>query len=285
MNRWLRGASVLAFATLTQQSVPAAQNQAEARLAFDVASIRENTGASDGGRVSWSTGRFVAEDVPLYVLILMAYEVREHQLVGLPAWARTSRFSIAATYAEGQPSEAHVLTMVRTLLAERFGLAVHRETRDRRRYRLVLARSDGKLGPRLVRGAILDCGKYLKEGGKQIGAGGPSPLNPGGQRPQCLMIGRRGWLSGGSQTMRQIANNLQIELGEAVIDDTGLDGTYNIDLEWTPSIRLGDLAVPDTDDRVSIFTAVQEQLGLRLVAEEGPLEMLVVDALSQPTPN
>jgi uncharacterized protein (TIGR03435 family) len=167
--------------------------------------------------------------------------------------------------------------MVQSLLAQRFGLHAHRETRELPAYALVLARKDGRLGSRLSPSNV-DCAKWT---GPKRDAGGPSPVSPTGKRPACMMLANRRFMTGGSQTLDEIAGTLQPMVSRPVVNKTGLTGTYDIDLEWTPLE-----SNPDPDrDQPSIFAAVTEQLGLKLVLEKDPYQVLVIDSIGRPTAN
>jgi uncharacterized protein (TIGR03435 family) len=254
-------------------------------LAFDVASVRENTSVSDDARMT-TAGRFTAVNTPLWFLILEAYGLKGHELIGAPDWTGTTMYDIVATYPGGAaPTEAERHRMLQQLLAERFQLRMRRERRDTDVYRLVLARGDGRLGPQLVRSDV-DCETWVAEKRPQIGAGGPSPV-PGGRRPACMMsVSRQGFLTGGTRTIGELALALQTLAGRPVLDATELTGTYNIDLVWaaasTDLARSADAGSPSGG---SFFTALQEQLGLKLEPGRSPLDVMVVEQVERPTPD
>jgi uncharacterized protein (TIGR03435 family) len=183
------------------------------------------------------------------------------------------------------------LTM-RNLLAERFKLVVHPETREMPIYALVPARSDGKLGENLKPAAV-DCAARMRERGR----GGPPPTPPApGERIQCGMRIGPGTMNGGGFPLSQLAVTLSQFVQRVVIDRTGLAGNYDLDLTWTPdrSMQGGPIGPPPPGapplppidpDGPSIFTALQEQLGLKLDAQRGPVDVLVVDSVERPTPD
>jgi uncharacterized protein (TIGR03435 family) len=214
-----------------------------------------------------------------------------------------------------------MLVMLRTLLRERFGMAAHTETREMPVLALKLARDDGRLGPQLKQAAV-DCaalgrgGPGGRPGGPPVdGRGGPPdgrvggpepgrglpPLPPPGapfslgERPQCGGRGGPGILMAGGMPMTQFASQLMQLTGRVVVDRTGLKGGYDLDLKWTPTPDQIQLApgppppgveLPQFDPNgPSLFTALQEQLGLKLDGERGPVEVVVIDALTPPKEN
>jgi uncharacterized protein (TIGR03435 family) len=255
--------------------------------AFDVASVKENTAVSDISSISGPMpGRFRIVNTPLRFILLWAFQVLDHQLIGAPGWTESARYDITATYpGDSTPSDPESRAMLRRLLADRFGLATHRETRELPMYALVLARQDGALGPQLVRSSI-DCDTWLAEKRPQIGEGSPSPVAPGGRRPVCLMLTSRQFITGGTRSIRQLATSLQSLTGRPVVDRTGLTGAFDFDLQWTSGTvgtPLGANARPD--DGPSIFAALPEQLGLRLEPGRASFDVVVVDAVQRPTPD
>jgi len=254
---------------------------------FEVASVKQNNSASPTSRISGPTpGRFTVTNVPLRFILLYAYQLLDHELIGAPEWAFTTPFDIAATYPmDTVPTEQDARLMLQRLLADRFGFVGHRETRELPMYALVMARRDRSLGPRLVRSDV-DCEKWIAEKRPQPGAGGPSPVAPGGARPACMMMTTRRFLTAGTRTIQQLSGSLQSLVGRPVVDRTGLSGTFDMDLQWTSGVDAapgGNL--PSPDDGASIFTALREQLGLRLEPARGPFEVLVIDSVRRPTPD
>lgn len=164
--------------------------------------------------------------------------------------------------------------MLRSLLEDRFRLAMHRETREVPIYALVVARSDGRLGPQIRRPATDFCARRAKEAEK----GNPQPFGEGYQ--VCGMRGNDQGLTAGAFPIRGFANFLASEVARIVIDRTGLTGEWDFELKWSPP----NAQSPDPD-RPSIFTALEEQLGLRLEPMTGPVEVMVIDRVELPTPN
>ncbi len=268
---------------------PRAQSVAKP-LAFEVASVKANKSETDpGGTTDTTPGRFTVSNTPLFFIINYAYNLPGYRVVGAPDWTWDARFNVAATYpsVSAPADQQNVRVMVQRLLADRFAFAAHHEQRDLPVYALVLARSDGRLGPQVHRSDV-DCDQWLAEKRPQRDAGGPSAISPSGKRPACNMdVFRRGPIVGGTRTMEQLAMALGTVTGRPVVDRTGVTGTFDIDLRWTGT----DVAASPTggttgsDEGASIFTALQEQLGLKLEATKAPFDVLVVDHVEHPTPD
>jgi uncharacterized protein (TIGR03435 family) len=254
------------------------------RPGFEVASIRQNTTTSTTSGIAAAPGRFTIANTPLGFIVLDAYQLLGHQLVDTPDWIWTTAYDVTATYPGGvKPDDARVREMLQQLLEERFQLRVRRETRELPAYRLLTARSDGRLGPRLVRSNV-DCEKWIAEKRPQIGEGGPSPV-PGGRRPACMMsANRRGFLTGGTRTMKELALTLQSFVERPVVDSTTLAGTFDVDLIWDSSTDPGGRPAAAADG-VSLFTALQEQLGLRLESGRNAFEVVVIERIEPPSPD
>ena len=276
-----------------------------------VASVKRNT--TGGGTIRMMPGTISAVGMPIRILIRQAYgPLQDFQLVGGPGWINTDRFDIEARL-EGAPSQPMLLAMMRQLLADRFMLKVHTESRELPIYALVLARDDGRLGPDLQPSAP-DCVTMIETQGRGRGGpgadrrGGPPPLDgrgrgrgPGGPGPPAFdgppPCGSRGGGFGrfraGGTTMAQLAANLSGEAQRVVIDRTGLTGFYDVTLTFTPDPGQLPLAPPPPGverpaidpNGPSLFTAIQEQLGLKLESSRGPVEVVVIDSIEQPTEN
>ena len=268
------GMTAFIVSSLQAQAPPQSASQPR----FDVASLRVNQ-ANDGIVFNQAQkGRYTLVGYTLAALIRSAYRVQEFQIVGGPEWINSERFNVEATYSEnpaGGPSQTDL--MLRTLLAERFKLTLHNETRERPVFALVLARADGRLGSQLEKVAI-DCATAKGP------AGCSSSIGPG-------FIRLRG------RTMAQFADSLSTlsmtgggSLNRLIVDRTGLDGQFNLTLKFTPeNIPPPGQAPPGfpqlDPNGPSIFTALQEQLGLKLDSQRAPVNVLVVDRVEQPTEN
>src|SRR5262245_53770552 len=253
--------------------------------AFETASIKESAGP---GPPNFAPDRFSRTYFTLAQLLIYTYQMSDFQIVGGPDWVRERHYDVQAK-AEGRPTADKMRVMVRRLLAERFSLKTHIETRDLPRYGLVMARTDRRLGPKL-QPSKYDCPAI-------VAARGPDYKPPNfppqpGDPPTCALMAAIG---GGSQTtimegqpLAAIAKMLQPRAGRVVIDRTGLTGTYDVQLETevtinVPGIPANTFGVPR--EGLSLFTALPEQLGLKLESERGPVEVLVIDSVELPTPN
>ena len=267
--------------------------QTDTRPAFAVATIKKNTTGADAQSMRLQPGgRLVVTNQPLRRLILFAYVLQPQQLTGGPVWLDSDRFDIVAQ-AEGDlsptppggPPGAPQLMMQR-LLAERFGLVVHTESRELPVYALTLARSDGRLGPR-IKPAAVDCLALMTKvpGGVPVQA----PQLPDG-RPACgaRRDGTGRVTAGGTSMLMFVTQLLTGQSDRLVVDRTGLTGSYDFDYEYSADVPgRGDGPTPATavGDRPSLFTALEEQLGLKLLPTRAPIDVLVVDRVTPPTEN
>ena len=234
---------------------PLAAQQPATPPRFEVASIRPNKSPATYPTVTGrSPGRYAITSATLVDLIRDAYSFRWSSVVGGPDWVRLERFDIVAT-APGSSYSQHRV-MLQPLLAERFALQVHGEIRQLPVYELVKARADGRLGPRLTPSSV-DCGQA-----KCATDTGVSSV-----RATALP-----W----PQVFAETFSNLD----RPVIDRTGLSGPFDVDFRWTPLD-----ASDNRPEQVMLFTAVQEQLGLKLQPAVGPVEVLVIDSAERPTPD
>ena len=250
-----------------------------AKATFDVASVKPNKSGDQSSRVGMSpNGRFTATNVTLKQLVTNAYNLRSFQIIGGPNWFEADRFDIVATAgheitptAAGPPAE--LIAMVRNLIADRFRLVAHAETKEMPIFTMVLARLDRTLGSQLVASSF-DCETAAR-------AGAPPPSGPATAASQGRPIGPcsqrigSGMLAARTVTMERLAQSLSGVMDRLVIDKTGLAGSFDVDLIWTPDPK-GDTSGP------SIFTALQEQLGLKLESARGPMEVLVIDGAERP---
>ena len=239
---------------------------------FDVATIKPNAEKDNrfmmpGGPQG---GTYRATGVTLKMLIMYAYGVpAAFQVSGGPSWVGNERWDIQAK-TEGQtPSRDQFVDMLRALIEDRFQLKVRRETRDMPVYDLALAKSGSKL---------------------KLHSGDPP-------KPEDRLRMGFGSMRFQDSGLALFAHQLSLQLGRKVIDKTGLTGRYDFSLEWAPEPGQGGLEAiglppdpnfrppPADPNRPSLFTAIQEQLGLRLDSEKGPVDMIVIDSVSKPTEN
>jgi bla regulator protein blaR1 len=281
--------TVAVVAPILAQSVPL-PSATEPR--FEVASVKRSTDDSGKVRVGdqvWTSvgagfkpgGTFEAVNATLGSFIRLAYGLREFQTVGAPEWVDADRFDIQARGPQGAV-ESEAPRRLQALLAERFALKVHRETRDRPIYALVLARANGSVGSRLrqSQGPPAAAG-FAAAGGQCTPPGPPGPVS-------IRLCG---------VTMAALVDTfLPIYTGRRVVDRTGLTGGFDLALYFDnkpiPGVGPGgglplssQAAEPAATDVVSIFTALEEQLGLKLEPQTGPAEVLVIDHVERPTPN
>jgi uncharacterized protein (TIGR03435 family) len=295
MRHWL--ASLIAVAAVAAQTTQSPDTGAPT---FEVASVKPNKTGAPGGSFVMPPGRFTATNMPLKVLITNAYQLSFFQVVGGPDWVSTDRFDVAAKAPDGAPPD-RTRAMIRTLLKERFKLVVHMETRDTPIYALVKARPDSQLGPRL-KPSTMDCGPMRAERAAATAAaaratGGRVAIPPPPAANEPVVCGMR--VSGrgdstltyraGNITMAALANALRTYAGREVVDRTGLSGEFDFDLQFAPPPPTGpaDGGVPTAplDDAASVFTALQEQLGLKLESTRGPVELMIIDSAERPNEN
>jgi uncharacterized protein (TIGR03435 family) len=260
-------------------------------LAFEVASIKPNRSGDFRRAIGPGPGGFSAMNSSLRELVAMAFGVSQSfaaiNVVGGPSWIDSERFDIdAKTGVERLPFD-QISQMLRALLVERFQLKAHQETRERDVYALVLADANRGTGPRL-KSATYDCAaRFAALARKET----PEPLPPPGPdgRRACSGQVRPGSLFTTGLQIDFLADGLAPFVNRVVLDRTGLKGGFNLDLEWTPE-QAGpprpDVPSPPIDPNgPSIFTALREQLGLKLESAKAPVEVVVIDSAERPTPN
>ena len=220
-------AAALPFDAYGQPSKPGSRPTSEA---FDVASIRRNTSTSPNSSVrGFPGGRFVATNATLLDLIRFAFATRPYDVVGedgVPRTLRDARFDVLATAARDVPLPTRSIgpmnRMVQKLLADRFGLVTRTEMREQQVYVLSLARNDGRLGPQLRRSEI-DCAARSADPNR-------APPQNAAQAMACAIVSGGGQLHAGGHTMLQFADHLARQFQKQVIDETGLAGPYEIEL-------------------------------------------------------
>jgi uncharacterized protein (TIGR03435 family) len=242
---------------------------------FEVASVKPNTSGSrrSSTRTLSAGRRFVANNITVRQLILEAYNLRDLQLTGGPAWIDSDHFDIDASAPE-DASPDQVPAMVRGLLADRFKLLVHTEAKEQPVYALVPVRADKKLGPQ-IKESQLDCSGPVQT--KECG------MNTDLSNGAGVMKGEGGTLA---DLARVLANFVTDRM---VIDRTGLAGEFDFELRWAAQNLQAAQPNPadgaKTADSPPIFVALREQLGLKLEAQRGPVEFVVIDSVQHPEPN
>lgn len=251
---------------------------------FDAAVIKVDKSGETGpsGISAAKPGRFTATNTPLKFVILYAYNLRDHELTGVPDWALDTSFDINATYsAEPAATQAEIRIMVQHLLKDRFGFQLHSEKRVIPAYDLTVLHKNGEFGPNMKPSSV-DCEKLIAEKRPLREAGGPSAVSPNGKRPACSIFASRRYLTGAAVTMQQLTATLQSMLGKPVVDHTDLSDRFDVEAKWS---LLDDTGDTPQGDSPSIFYAVREQLGLRLDPHKEPFDVMVIDRLTQPTAN
>jgi len=255
-------------------TLPHAQQQSK----FDVASIKRNLSGNEGsrGRIQ-PGGRVSFTNEPLRRMILDAYQLQDFQLVGGPDWVSAERWDVVAK-AEGDPPITTVVEMIRVLLADRFKLVARREMREAPIYALVLARPDRQLGADLHPSST-DCAALAAD----ARARGTTPPPTVNGRVSCGMNTNSGYIEANAVTMAVFARRISTLAGRTVIDKTGLTGNFDITLRWAPDALPGaDRPTTANDNGPTLFTAVQEQLGLKLDTQRSPVEFLVIESVEHP---
>jgi uncharacterized protein (TIGR03435 family) len=273
--------SIALLAALTSSAI-GAQSTPPSALAFEVASVKPSPpgatftrpGSPDPG------GRWLSLNATLEMILQRAYPEysRPGLIVGGPGWLKERRFDIDAR-ATGNPSREQYQQMVRQLLADRFALKVRTESRPIDVYALVIARADGRLGPRL-KPASVECVAAVEARRAQVkpGIGLDSMMTPCGTAREGP-----GRVSGARQISSFLAS-LQIWMDRRIVDRTGLDGLYEMELEFD-FLSLRSVDTGADPDRITIFTALEEQLGLKLEPRRETTDVLVIESVEMPTAN
>lgn len=230
---------------------------ADAHPKFDVASIKlaDPDEKRDGFDVR---GRHVLlENIPVMTMVIFAYGMTPKQIVGMPEWAKSEHWDgDGVADVEGAPSLAQMQEMIQQSLAERFGLKVHRDKREVSGYALTVAKS----GPKLAKSQ-----------------GDPNGLP---RQNSHMNAGQRD-IKFTNNTMKEFAQAMQFYISEPVADRTALQGRWDFELKWTAD----ETRAPVENAAPGVFTAVQEQLGLKLEPVKAPMDVLVVDKVDKPTAN
>jgi len=217
---------------------------------FDVASIKRNvSGEPRSGVRTLPGGRIAVINQTFRQIVRSAYGSNDIEVIGGPDWIDADRWDINASAGTSEPDVA-LEPMLKALLADRFKLRAHVETRERPIYGLVTAGADKRLGGK-IHISPMDCRADADCGSTSAKTSGVAA----------------GTITGVARTMADIARSLSPYAGRRVFDQTGVDGRYDFEIQWS--------------DDVSVFTALQEQLGLKLDAQRGPVEVVVVDSAAR----
>ncbi|HEX4138285.1 MAG TPA: TIGR03435 family protein [Bryobacteraceae bacterium] len=271
---------VLAFAgSLMPRWIAFAQ---ETRPTFEVASVKPNTSNAHTGYGRPTGGRFSATNTSLKALVALAYKLPPYEVFGAPGWVESARYDIDARAAETSIPDDQFRLMLQALLADRFKLAAHTETRDEPIYTLTIVKTGLKAAK-------------SKEGGCTPFTPGSTPPQPS-QPPPCGAMGvGPNFLDGARITPAVMIRGLSDLLGRPVIDKTGYNEAFDFHLrfrmEGVASWGAGGFGRPelppnnDDSDLPTIFTALRESLGMSLQAQRGPVEVLVIDRIEKPDEN
>jgi uncharacterized protein (TIGR03435 family) len=271
-----------------QSAAPQSADAPNETFSYDVASIKPEKSGSMMFRVLNTPDGFSATST-VQMIIRVAYGIEDNQISGAPGWVSSEKYEVEAKMdqatadklkklgqAQVEPMRQH---MLQTLLADRFKLTVHRETKELPIYSLVVAKGGSKL--------------HEAKPGDTYPNGIKAPDGRSAPTGAHLMRMGRGELTAQSLGMEQIAHLLTQQTGRTVVDNTGLKGNYDFTLHWTPDQSTPTLngpgAGPDSstssESGPSIFTAIQEQLGLKLESQKGSVEILVIDHVEKPSEN
>ena len=284
MKRTLVGLTIVLATAFTQAQAPAVP-----QLAFDVASIRPtpaNPPVTTAG-AALPGGQWSPRNVTVLTIVARAFPeyVLPGLIVGGPAWVAERRFDIDARTDRPVTPDQYP-QMIRQLLLDRFKLTTHVETRPVDVYALVVARSDRRLGPRL-RPASTECTKELEAARELERARRARPITALGpeSKPCNVQVSMKSGMMriAGGRSMSELAAALQQWTELKVVDRTGLPGDYEADVEF--DFR-GTFSAANADpSKPSVFTALQEQLGLKLERSREPVDVLVIDAIEMPSEN
>lgn len=240
-----------------------------ASLTFETVSIKRSTEKTNPWSISSNGDTITITNMSPHMLLEFAYNLPLHDdIYGLPGWTDQEAYDIVAKIPENELKAFQALLpkernpMLQKVLESRFHLKCHYDSKILPAYALVI----GKGGPRLV----------------ETVAGSSSPNSP--HRAGSLQT-RYGEIIGDGVTMTDLATVLSQQIGRPIADKTGLNGTYRFKLDWAPDMGASGAAVSAADSGPSLFTAVQEQLGLRLAAAKAPVRVLVVDQIDRPDQN
>jgi uncharacterized protein (TIGR03435 family) len=247
-------------------ALPAFSQEQIRPSAFEVADVKVNKSGEARMAVDFLPGgKLSMRNVPMKVMVMMAYHVRPEAVTGGPGWIESDRFDVVAKASQAT-TPAELRRMLQTLLAERFNLALHMDQKIMPAYAMVLGRNGSKMQPA---DAALLTDQRCSPGEGAVGQ----------KHVTCRHI-----------TMAVLADTLQEiaarDIDIPVVDQTGLPGAFNFKLDWTPAARAGETPTADEPAGPTLFEAVEAQLGLRLENRKLPLPVMVIDRVERvPTGN
>ena len=262
--------AMMSIGAITQ--VPIVQSRPR-RPVFEVASVRvhdPNDSKEKNNYQAYPGGRFTSSNASLWMLIHYAFQLQPYQITGIPGWIKSEHYDVDAKPAEAHPNFDDIPLMLQGVLEDRFQLKYHWETREQRVYDLVVIKP-GKLSTSILKG---DC---------------PPPFSNPDWLPKDAPCGglanSPGHTKGYNLTASELAGSLSWLLSKPISDKTNLAGRYDVELQWTPeSIEMGSDASSE-QEAPNIFTAIQEQLGLKLQQAKGPVRVFVIDHVEKPSDN
>lgn len=266
-----------------RQEIPDVADPSVTPPAYDVVSVKPNKSGSGGIRIMMPPDGYSANNIPLKFFISGTYGIREDLISGLPGWAESAQYDITAKVAEADVPTLKKLTrdqrndMLKPVLADRFKLQAHVETKNLPVYELVLSKGGSKLHEAVPGDTYANAPKV------------------NGNAPRAgMMMMMPGGITGMAMPIASLINILSRQLKRTIVDKTALTGKYDITLKWTPDQGEGmgfptgsgtppPPPPPDAAGGPSVFTALEEQLGLKLNSTKGPVQTLVIDHIAPPT--
>jgi uncharacterized protein (TIGR03435 family) len=252
------GAVGLGLGMAVGQGVPAALMPADAHPSFDVSTIKLSDPASHRQGINSNANHVGAQGQTLKSLMMFAYGVHGQQIVGAPGWVSEDKYEIdGRADVEGEPNLKQMQEMFRKLLVDRFGLQFHPAKHEMTYYAIRVAKGGAKLGP--------------------VSTNPDPPPDQSGNGDAKGMT-----MKFTDNSMSDFRLGMQYFLDKPVVNETGLDGRFTFTLRWTPDDFKG---TTDGDGPPGMFTAIQEQLGLKLEVSKGPVDVMVLDRVTRPSAN
>ena len=262
--------------------------------AFDVASVRpsEPTQSAQPSEIRPSpNGRFTATNATVRSLVLRAYGLVDSQLIGAPEWLNTERYHIDARAAAPPDGPEALMPMVRTLLVDRFTLRAHPETRELAAYALTFARRDRQLGS-LMRPTQTDCTRATSMTADEVRAQARDGWPPCGMQYVVSFVTNTSGTNAVKMRFRRsgitlaaLATALQPTVNRPVVDQTGLEGRFDVEYSFAPQPPTPGVESPFGPEAPPLFVALEEQLGLKLESRRLQVPVLVVDSIARPSEN
>lgn len=265
-----------ALAMVPMLTVLIAAQEAPVTIAFEAVVLKRNTSGSQSMSAgSQPGGVHRMTNGPISTIFGNAYRSESNEVKGAPDWFTTERYDLTGRIV-GNPTPEQERALWQALFFERMKLKAHHETEERPIYHLVLARADGRLGPNLTRSAV-DCTgrRQAQLRGEKVP---PLPVAGANGVPPCSARTGGGTLTAAGRDMAYLGRSIAGLAGRMIVDKTGLTGDYDFVLKFSTQ-RPGE---PNPDDSPNIYTALQEQLGLKLEPARGPVEFVVIDHIERP---